>query len=98
MRFRAKTKVRGPKSKNTNAESAARNTVCCVVLGLINGRSNDDSESRIANSRKLPAASMIIRRFRSLPGLIGLPEAIDQPSGRYAVASRVIIASVAGAD
>src|SRR3954464_10473107 len=77
IRFRARTNVSVTNSKNTNAESAARKTVCCVVLGLIKGRSNDDSESRIANSTKLPAARKMISRLRSL-GPRGLPEAIGQ--------------------
>src|SRR2546430_15888823 len=76
IRFRARTKVSVTNSRNTKADNAARKTVCCVVLGLINGRSNDDSESRMANSRKLPAASIMIRRFRFF-GAMGLPEAIN---------------------
>src|SRR6185312_2980 len=77
IRFRARTNVSVTNSRNTNAESAARKTVCCVVLGLIKGRSNDDSESRIANSTKLPAARKMISRLRSL-GPRGLREAIDR--------------------
>src|SRR2546423_5605430 len=75
IRFRARTKVSVTNSRNTKADNAARKTVCCVVLGLINGRSNDDSESRMANSRKLPAASIMIRRFLFF-GAMGLPVAI----------------------
>src|SRR5438270_8499479 len=92
IRFRASTKVSVTNSRNTNADRAARKTVCCVVLGLIKGRSNEDSESKIANSTRLPADSRMISRLRSF-GPRGLPEAIGQEFGALGAQRRTIIAS-----
>src|SRR5581483_6899625 len=64
MRFRARTNVSVTNSRNTSADKAARKTVCSVVLGLMKGTSNEDSHSKTANKRKLPAASKRIKRFR----------------------------------
>src|SRR5436190_15565922 len=64
IRLRARTNVSVTNSRNTRAESAARKTVCWLLAGLINGRSNDDSDSNTPNSSKLPIERKIMSFLR----------------------------------
>ena len=75
-RLRQSTKVSTTNNRNTINESATRNTVCWLVAGLMNGRSKDDSESKIPNKSRLPTVSRMMIFFRLGLGRIVFGETI----------------------
>src|SRR5712692_1117879 len=56
---------------------SATNSSCWLVAGLRNGRSNEDWESRIPNSTKIPIASRTIIFFRLGASLLRVELGVD---------------------